>query len=155
MGDCAVSEEPCPYPPDGAYWYYRDIALPAVEAGREWHWTLRLKNDASRMVGAINLIRGGRSNRGFWLGWSWQRHGLMSEACVAVTDYWFGALGFDVLRVSKAAANVASRLISERHGMKLVATGESDYVCGHLPSETWEISSADWRARRKMPGGLR
>jgi RimJ/RimL family protein N-acetyltransferase len=34
---------PWPYPPDGAYTFYRDVALPAVERGEAWHWTLRLK----------------------------------------------------------------------------------------------------------------
>jgi RimJ/RimL family protein N-acetyltransferase len=27
---------PWPYPADGAYTYYRDVALPAVERGDEW-----------------------------------------------------------------------------------------------------------------------
>ena len=35
---------PWPYPPDGALTYIRDKALPAVAAGREWHWSLRLKS---------------------------------------------------------------------------------------------------------------
>ena len=34
---------PWPYPADGALTYCRDIALPAVERGEEWHWTLRLE----------------------------------------------------------------------------------------------------------------
>jgi hypothetical protein len=34
---------PWPYPPDGAYTHYRDAALPAMERGDAWHWTLRLR----------------------------------------------------------------------------------------------------------------
>ena len=34
---------PWPYPADGALRYFRDVALPAVARGEEWHWTLRLK----------------------------------------------------------------------------------------------------------------
>jgi ribosomal-protein-alanine N-acetyltransferase len=30
---------PWPYPADGAITYYRDVVLPAVERGDEWHWT--------------------------------------------------------------------------------------------------------------------
>ncbi len=37
---------PWPYPPDGAYTYYRDTALPAMDRGDAWHWTLRLRSDA-------------------------------------------------------------------------------------------------------------
>lgn len=35
---------PWPYPPDGAHVFYRDVALPAIERGDEWHWSLRLKS---------------------------------------------------------------------------------------------------------------
>jgi RimJ/RimL family protein N-acetyltransferase len=145
------SKVPWPYPSDGAYIYYRDVALPAVAAGKEWHWTLRLKTAPSLVIGGIGLIRAERDNRGFWLGLPWHGQGLMSEACEAVNDYWFDVLGFATLRVSKAAANVASRRISEKHGMRIVATGERDYVSGRLPSETWEIAAEAWRVRRTMP----
>ena len=36
----------------------------------------------------------------------------MTEAADAVTDYWFNTLKFPVLRVPKAAANIASRRVS-------------------------------------------
>jgi len=74
---------------------------------------------------------------------------LMTEACGPVTDYWFDALGQPVLRIAKAAANTASRRISERSGMRLVATGMRNYVCGPLATETWEITRAAWQARRR------
>ena len=44
---------PWPYPADGALTYYRDIALPAMERGDEWHWSLRLKSDPSQMIGSM------------------------------------------------------------------------------------------------------
>jgi RimJ/RimL family protein N-acetyltransferase len=71
----------------------------------------------------------------------------MSEAAVAVTDYWFDELGFSVLRVPKAVMNAASRRISERQGMRVIATRESNYVCGTLPTEDWEITAEEWRNR--------
>jgi len=40
-----ASVVPWPYPPDGARQFFRDVALPAVERGDEWIWTLRLKTD--------------------------------------------------------------------------------------------------------------
>ncbi|HWW98732.1 MAG TPA: GNAT family N-acetyltransferase, partial [Edaphobacter sp.] len=39
---------PWPYPADGALTFYRDAALPAIERGDEWHWTLRLKESPKR-----------------------------------------------------------------------------------------------------------
>jgi hypothetical protein len=39
-----------------------------------------------------------------------------------VNAFWFGVLGFSVLRVGKAAANEPSRRISLHEGMRLVAT---------------------------------
>lgn len=138
---------PWPYPPDGALTYCRDIALPAVERGEEWHWTLRLKSDPAHVIGTISLRRAENHNRGFWLGLPWQGQRLMSEACEAVTDYWFDVLKFPVLRVPKAIANEASRRISESQGMRIVSTETLDFVSGRLPAEIWEITAEEWHER--------
>jgi ribosomal-protein-alanine N-acetyltransferase len=140
---------PWPYPPDGVRSYYREVALPAVERGEEWHWTLRLKTSSARMIGSISLMKRDNHNRGFWLGLPWHRQGLMSEACEVVTDYWFNELKFPALRVPKAMANEPSRRISEKTGMRIVAVSEQDYVCGRLPTELWEVTAAEWQARRQ------
>jgi len=139
---------PWPYPDDGALNYYRDGALPAMERGEEWHWSLRLKSDPDQLIGSICLMKAENNNRGFWLGLPWQRQGLMSEAVEAVTGYWFEVLGFPVLRAPKAVTNTASRRISEKSGMRVVALEERDYVSGRFPSEIWEITAQEWRARR-------
>jgi ribosomal-protein-alanine N-acetyltransferase len=72
----------------------------------------------------------------------------MTEAVCATNDFWFDVLGFDVLRVPKAAENIASRRISEKTGMRVVATRESEYVCGRLLTEMWEITADEWHAKR-------
>jgi ribosomal-protein-alanine N-acetyltransferase len=138
---------PWPYPEDGALVNIRDTALPAMERGEEWDWTLRLKDDPERIIGRIGLYLG-ENNRGFWLGLPWQGRGLMTEAVIAVTDYWFDVLGFPVLRAPKAVENVGSRRISEKMGMRVVEVKESDYVSGRLPTEVWEIAAEEWRAWR-------
>jgi [ribosomal protein S5]-alanine N-acetyltransferase len=143
-----ASRVPWPYPDDGAFTYYRDNALPAMERGEEWHWTLRLKSAPAQHIGAISLSRIENSNRGFWLGLFWQRQGLMSEAVEVVTDYWFDVLGFPVLRAPKAVVNTASRRISEKNGMRVVSCEEQDSVSGRFPTEIWEITAEEWRARR-------
>ena len=94
-------------------------------------------------------MKGEEDNRGFWLGVPWQGQGLMSEACIWVNDFWFETLGFPVLRVPKAAANLASSRISQKQGMRLVGVNEKDYVCGRLPSELWEITAEEWRAWKR------
>ena len=138
---------PWPYPPDGAHKFYRDVALPAMARRDEWHWTLRLKTDPDRLIGSVSLMKGENINRGFWIGLPWHGQGLMTEACEAVTDFWFNTLKFPVLRAPKAAANTASRRISEKSGMRLVAREEHEYVSGRLPSEIWEITAEEWNAR--------
>jgi len=140
---------PWPYPPDGALTYIRDRALPAMACGDQWHWTLRMKSQPAQIIGVIGLIRGQTENRGFWLAPQWQGKGLMTEAVFAVNDYWFDVLGFPVLRAPKAIANVASRRISEKTGMRLIATEERNLVSGCLPSEIWEITAEEWRTFRK------
>jgi RimJ/RimL family protein N-acetyltransferase len=142
------SRVPWPYPTDGAETFYREVALPAIGRGEEWHWTLRLKVEPEHIIGAVALMTTGDDNRGFWLGLPWHRQGLMSEACDVVTDYWFDTLHFPVLRTAKAVANTASRRISQKQRMRLVATEERDYVSGRLPTEIWEITDEEWRAYR-------
>jgi len=73
----------------------------------------------------------------------------LTEACDAVTDFWFEVLKFPVLRVPKAITNLASRRISEKQGMRVVERMERDYVSGRLPSELWEITAEEWRARKR------
>jgi ribosomal-protein-alanine N-acetyltransferase len=72
----------------------------------------------------------------------------MTEAASAVTDYWFDVLQFLLLRVPKAAPNLASRRISERQGMRLAGTEERDYVFGRYLTEIQEITAAEWKARQ-------
>jgi [ribosomal protein S5]-alanine N-acetyltransferase len=143
---------PWPYPSDGALTYPRDIALPAAERGEEWHWTLRLKTDPTKLIGMIALMNTENHNRGFWLGEQWQGQGLMSEAVEAATEYWFDVLGFPVLRVPKAVANEKSRGISRKTRMRVIATEERNYVSGRLPSEIWEITAEEWRQRKRFTG---
>jgi [ribosomal protein S5]-alanine N-acetyltransferase len=145
-----TSEVPWPYPPDGVQKYYREVALPAMRRGDAWHWTIRLKCAAGQIIGAISLMRGLVENRGFWLSLPYQGQGLMSEACEAVTDYWFNTLRFPVMRVPKAIANTASRRISEKQGMRVIATVERNYVSGKLPAEIWEITSDEWNALKGL-----
>jgi RimJ/RimL family protein N-acetyltransferase len=119
-----------------------------VERGEAWAWSLRLRTEPERLIGAIALFRREQENRGFWLGLPWQGQGLMTEACDAVTDYWFDVLGFLVLRTSKAVANAASRRISVRQGMRVVRLEERDSVGGREPTEFWELTADEWWARR-------
>src|SRR5215472_13839885 len=140
------SKIPWPYPADGALTYLREAALPAMESGKELLWTMRLKTSPEVLIGAISLAPSNgdsnmEENRGFWIVPEQRRRGLMSEACDAVTDYWFDVLKEPVLRAPKAIANEGSRRISEGQGMRVVFKGERDYVSGRLPSEIWEITA--------------
>lgn len=148
-----TKQVPWPYPPDGAYKFYRDVALPAVERGDAWHWTLRLKSEPDQLIGSISLKRNENNNRGFWLGLSWQRQGLMTEACETVNDYWFFTLKFPVMRVPKAIANTESRHISEKHRMRVIAVEEREYISGTFPGEIWEMTADEWRGFRRKPDG--
>jgi len=139
---------PWPYPDDGALTFYRDVALPAIERGDEWCWTLLLKESPEQHIGAIRLHKGRPAHRGFWLGLPWHGQGLMTEAVIAANDFWFDVLGFEILRVPKAVANTASRRISEKTGMRIVATEERDFVAGRLPCEIWELTADEWHKAR-------
>lgn len=148
-----TSQIPWPYPEGAALGFINNVALPAMAAGTGWFWSIRRHEDQRHLIGVINLSLGGNSNRGFWLAQQWQRQGLMSEASQSVTDFWFNVLGQSVLRVPKAKDNLASRRVSERNGMRVVATEENDYIGGRMPTEIWEITRAEWNARRDVAAG--
>ena len=139
---------PWPYPEDGCLTYLTTIALPAADAGEAWHWSIRRREDPEALIGVVSLMDKPDDNRGFWLAADHQGQGLMSEASAAATDFWFDVLGQPVLRVPKAAGNAASRRISERAGMRVVATFDKALVSGVHPCELWEITRDDWRAYR-------
>jgi RimJ/RimL family protein N-acetyltransferase len=143
-----ASKVPWPYPADGAYTFIRDIALPAIARGEEWIWTIRRREAPEAIIGSISLAKNENENRGFWIDPQWQGRGLMTEACDAVTDYWFEELKFPTLRAPKAIANQGSRRISQKQGMRVVSTEDRDYVSGRFPSEIWEITAEEWRARK-------
>lgn len=144
------SKVPWPFPADGVHIFYRDSALPAIARGEEFHWMLRLKEDPEqRIIGSITLRLHGENNRGFWIASEWQGQGLMTEAASEVTRFWFEDLKQPVLRILKARDNAASRAISLRQGMRIIAKTEGDYVSGRLPSERWELTAEDWRKMRQ------
>jgi ribosomal-protein-alanine N-acetyltransferase len=143
---------PWPYPADGALTYYRDDALPKMACNQEWHWSLRLKSNPEQLIGSISLMRTVGNNRGFWLGHPWHGQGLMSEAVHVVNDFWFNELLFPILQAPKAIENKASRRISEKTGMRVIAVDERDYVSGRFPTEMWEITAAEWHAYRGKNG---
>lgn len=142
---------PWPYPADGAFTYYRDVALPAIANGHQWDWTLRLKQAPDQVIGAIGLVDGVKTNRGFWLGLPWHGLGLMSEAVIPTSDFWFDVLGFPRLRVHKAVSNIGSIRVSAKTGMRFIGIEDHDFVSGRQPAEIWEITADEWREfRRKL-----
>ena len=141
---------PWPYPEDGAYQFYHDILMPAIEGGKEWHWTLRLKESPTNHIGAIGLFRHERDNRGYWLGLPWHGRGLMTEAVVAVNNYWFDVLGNNILYTQKAITNNGSIRISEKTGMRVIALEERDFVSGRIMAQVWEITAEEWHITRAL-----
>jgi len=139
---------PWPYPAGETAAFLQNVALPAMQEGREWQWTIRRTIEPDTVIGVMHLMDSDEGNRGFWLDPHWQGQGLMTEACTAATDYWFDVLNKPFLRAPKAAANIASRRMSERTGMRLVATADRDYVSGRLRTEIWEITAEEWRYLR-------
>ncbi|MFT4080411.1 GNAT family N-acetyltransferase [Rhodomicrobium sp.] len=140
---------PWPYPEGGAETFYREVALPNIAEGTFWSWTLWLKGGPDHHIGAVDLRTEKKDNRGFWLGLPWQGKGLMTEACVPVTDYWFDVLGQDRLVVAKAVENVTSRRVTEKQGARIIDVEERRFVCGPRRTEIWELTREDWNARRR------
>ncbi|ENF7815520.1 GNAT family N-acetyltransferase [Enterobacter soli] len=142
-----VATVPWPYPDNGAENYVNNVALPDVEKGVAWFWTLRRQEAPDELMGLICLYDVEDNNRGFWLAPEWQGQGYMREASIAATDFWFNTLNKPALRAPKAAENGRSQRISASSGMRLIRTEKKEYVSGLLDSELWEITRDEWNAR--------
>ncbi|MDE1175787.1 MAG: GNAT family N-acetyltransferase [Edaphobacter sp.] len=140
---------PWPFPANGVHTFYRDIALPGIERGEEWHWTIRLLDRPDSPIGAISLHPNKDANRGFWIAAQYRNQRFASEAAAEVTRFWFEDLKQPILRVKKAIENTASRSISVHQGMTRIAIIDDDYVCGRLPTEVWEIDHSTWQVHNK------
>ena len=147
------SHVPWPYPDDGALTYLRDIALPAIIEGREWHWTLRLTPEPARVIGCISLHDQPENHRGFRLAPPWRGHGYMQEACEVINAFWFETLQRPVMQVPKAADNAASRKISEREGMRMIQRRNGHFVSGPMVQELWELTRDEWLAIKARTSG--
>ncbi|WP_368543228.1 GNAT family N-acetyltransferase [Enterobacter soli] len=143
-----VATVPWPYPDNGAEHYVNNVALPDVEKGVAWFWTIRRREAPDDLIGLICLYDVEDNNRGFWLAPAWQGKGYMREASIAATDFWFNTLNKPVLRAPKAADNTRSQRISSSSGMRLIRTEKKAYVSGLLDSELWEITREEWNARQ-------
>ena len=73
---------PWPYPAGQGRARYRNVTLPAIQRGEEWHWTLRLKDSPERLIGRISLHKDQSNNRGYWLGLPW--HGQFPLRCISM-----------------------------------------------------------------------
>lgn len=135
---------PWPYPSDGAMTFISTIALPAMQQGKAWHWSIRPKSDPEDLIGVVSLTDRADNNRGFWIDPAWQGRGFATEASIAATDYWFDTLGMTELRVPKAIGNTASRRISEKQGMKVIRTLNLSFVSGRHDAELWAIDAEGW-----------
>lgn len=127
-----ASHIPWPYPTDGALTFLRDIALPAMRDGGEWHWSICPSSTPATFLGVVSLTDNDHDNRGCWLDPAWQGRGLATEAIEAVTEFWFDTLGRSVLRVPKASANL-------RHDAYLSVRG-----CVSLSRPNATMSHAGW-----------
>lgn len=76
----------------------------------------------------------------------------MSEAAIAVTDFWFDVLAEEIMRIPKAIENLGSVKISQRSNMRPIRTEIREYVGGKMMSQIWEITRGEWHEFRSHQG---
>jgi ribosomal-protein-alanine N-acetyltransferase len=139
---------PWPYPADGAIDFVRNHVLPE-QARDRWVWGMFLKATPQMLIGIIDLRRSDTvENRGFWLAQEYWGQGLMTEATTAITDYAFGALGFERLILSNALGNIRSRRIKEKAGAVFLRNEPAAFVNPDVTErEVWELTKSGWAKR--------
>lgn len=140
---------PWPYPDDGARQHIESV-LPKMAVGHQFDWAITLKSaDDDRLIGIISLYPEGEDNRGFWLGKSYQRQGLMTEAMSAVNDFAFDVLRMPYLTLNNAEPNKASHRLKEISGAKIIEINDDvPYVGGRFRQIRWHLTREDWESHR-------
>lgn len=78
-----VAGIPWPYPADEAERFVRELAIPAMQGGREWYWSIKPASSPDRLIGIVSLMDQPDNNRGFWVDPDWQGQGFALEASAA------------------------------------------------------------------------
>lgn len=136
---------PWPYPENGVEDYYYNILTP--KQGKDyWHWGIFLKENPSETIGAIDLWRGNDvDNRGFWLAKKHWSKGFMTEVAIAVNDYAFNELGFEILFFGNALTNIGSRRIKEKTGAIYIGKRPFKFVDTSIQElESWKLTKEAW-----------
>ncbi|MBU6235146.1 MAG: GNAT family N-acetyltransferase [Alphaproteobacteria bacterium] len=138
---------PWPYPPDGAEYFVKSIALPEVSEGRAHIWAITLKpSDECVGVMHMRLYDHPEGHRGFWLAKHLWGQGLMREAVSATNDYVFGPLGWDAFMEHNADFNAGSRALKVFSGGELLETREKAGAGGVIrKTEVWRITREGWQ----------
>ena len=140
-----IGPVPWPYPDDGAHQFYSKDLLPKMERGEMIGWVITRKNNGE-LLGALDMRPDGKvSQQGFWLGLPFHRHGIISEALAATTDYAFEVIGMPSIHTENAQENVASSRTQAKTGAELVGVNQSKYLGEPKPQEQWLLTPERWR----------
>ncbi len=154
-----AAKVPWPYPPDGAEQFIRDAALPQMERGEAWYWTLRLSPDPSQLIGLISLTLGeDEKPRRFWLRPCPPRPRRLHDRGLRLGQRLL------VRHPGPALASVPPKAVANRaFPPHLPAHGHARHPARNprlrLPaavclSEIWEITAEDWQAlEASLPPG--
>lgn len=105
-------------------------------------------------VGAIGLHPINHANRkvelGYWLDSAHQGRGLMTNACRAIVDHAFGALGLNRVIIYCAVENRRSRAVAERLGFKLEGIArQSEWLYDHFVDwASYSMLASEWSGGR-------
>lgn len=101
-------------------------------------------------VGAIGLHPIDHANRkvelGYWLDSAHEGRGLMTNACRAMVDHAFGALGLNRVVIYCAVENHRSRAVAERLGFKLERIArQSEWLYDHFVDwASYSMLASEW-----------
>ena len=137
---------PWPYPDDGAEDFLKNNALPRVQKGEAFIWSIVFE---SNLIGLIDMgwpnERNAYGDRGFWLAEPYWKKGFMTEAITAVNDYVFDVLKFEKYTVCNAHGNEGSRRVKEKTGAVLIGQKKINHHQGITDSDVWEVTAKNWR----------
>jgi RimJ/RimL family protein N-acetyltransferase len=113
---------PCPYPPDGAKDFVKNILHPEVQAGTHYGFIIYRNGEPLGSVGSkLEDEDAGEWQRGFWLAAPYRglRQKIMEEASWALVKHVFAQTKARLVVSENAPLNGASARISSNQGFQL------------------------------------
>lgn len=135
----------------GAWWFGRFLKSSNTERSRRFVVCLRETGEIIGQVGLGEISRGAFQScyLGYWIGATFTRQGLMTEAVRLAISHAFGKLKLHRVEANIVPRNRASKGLARKVGMRYEGTAKRYLRIAGVweDHEHWAVTAEEWRER--------